>query len=157
MADESKSTDPEDLYKSYLDERSTLLTSSRELSKAYDTWVLTLSGGALGLSMTFVKDIVSPAKPECPILLLLSWALLAGAILSIMIGLYQSPIAHSQYIKILDDIYNDLNKRPYWKCVRDEQLKLKRPKIVGILNHVSLICLIIAVLSMSYFTYLNLK
>jgi len=50
-------------YKSYLDERRNLIEGEKEASARYDKWILTLSGGALALSITFIEKIAPSPKP----------------------------------------------------------------------------------------------
>jgi hypothetical protein len=87
-------------YKTYLDERKLLSDVEVGVAERFDKGVLTLSGGALLLSMTFVKDIAS--KPNLTWLLLVSWVLLAGAICLMLTSLLMSQSAIRRQIAILD-------------------------------------------------------
>ena len=146
---------PNPVYQAYQAERNALLSAAEGLAKSYDTWLLTLSGGAFGLSMTFLKDIVAPNVPSATGYLLLSWLLLASAMLLIMVGMRLSETAHRQYISIRDEVYRQ-SKRPFWESVREAEAKCWRPKCVKVLNLFSLIFFVLGLFSMSYFAYANL-
>ena len=48
---------------SELDEyRKSLIEIEQRIGAGYDKTLITLSGGALGLTVTFIKDIVTPAS-----------------------------------------------------------------------------------------------
>src|SRR5580658_7082357 len=53
-----------------------------ENGAAYDKAILTLSGGALALSLAFIKDVVAPATAQHNCLLYAAWALLVLALAS---------------------------------------------------------------------------
>ena len=48
---------PNEWEPAYRDERNKLIDGEQDHSKSYDKYVLTLSGGALALSVTFIHDI----------------------------------------------------------------------------------------------------
>ena len=50
-------------YRRFLDERQSLNDARFKVAETLDKALLTLSGGALGISMTFVKDIAK--NPMC--------------------------------------------------------------------------------------------
>ena len=56
-------------YNTYLDERKSLVNTELEISARFDKGILTLSGGALLLSMTFVKDIADKPNLNCMLLI----------------------------------------------------------------------------------------
>ena len=55
--------------------RTELLQTVQKLNESYDKIIITLSGGALGLSVIFLKDVIKDNKLESPELLIWSWAL----------------------------------------------------------------------------------
>lgn len=87
-------------YMIYRETRAVYEASLGDQTKFIDQAVLTLSGGALGLSLTFLRGLPAP--------LFNGWALigggicLIGSILSVLIGLHSSQIAISNYINDLD-------------------------------------------------------
>lgn len=55
--------------------RSNLLKTIDKLNDNYDKLILTLSGGALGLSITFLKDVVKDKSIEMTVYLFVAWCL----------------------------------------------------------------------------------
>ena len=70
----------QELFDSYQKERAQYCSENLELSSRYDHWLLTLSGGALGISLAFLKDIASKPPQELH-LLGLAWAFLTFSLL----------------------------------------------------------------------------
>ena len=60
--------DPMDKY------RDLLIKAEQQAQENYDKTVLSLSGGALGISFAFIKDVVGDHPLVCPNLLLAAWA-----------------------------------------------------------------------------------
>ena len=60
------------------DTRKLQIDIQRELRKSIDQAILTLSGAALGLSLTVIKDVVK-ASPSAEYMLVASWCCLLGA------------------------------------------------------------------------------
>ena len=59
----------------------------RDNIRTFDNQILALSAGTLGLSLTFISNLVNLQRSFLLWLLIVSWALLAAAILSILFGL----------------------------------------------------------------------
>jgi len=55
--------------------RKSLVETLRFLNESYDKLLITLSGGALGLSITFLKDIIKLEAVTLPNFLVASWLL----------------------------------------------------------------------------------
>ena len=66
----------------YLDERKLLIDSEREIAESFDRILTTLAAGALGLSITFIRQIAPHPKHEWT--LGFAWALLGVALLAIL-------------------------------------------------------------------------
>ena len=67
--------DGDDLkYQVYLDERKSLVDAEREGARLFDKAILTLSGGAFGLSITFIRNLAPEIKPETLLFLICAWA-----------------------------------------------------------------------------------
>ena len=52
------------VYDGYQDQRNRLLDGEQELGRSFDKYLLTLGGGALGLSLTFPDDLVTPGEVQ---------------------------------------------------------------------------------------------
>src|SRR5947208_1345484 len=81
--------------------RELLSKTAQEAQSDYDKAVLTLSGGALGISVAFVKDIVG-AQAAHSWLLIASWVLWGISCASVLVSYYTSGIAFSKEIEDFD-------------------------------------------------------
>ena len=59
----------------------------RDNIRTLDNQILALSAGTLGLSLTFVSNLVNLQSASLVPLLIVSWALLAAAVLTVLLGL----------------------------------------------------------------------
>ena len=94
-------------YEAYIDERERLRQGSIAISARYDKWILTLSAGALALSVTFIEKIAQNPDFWTLILLGLAWA---GFILSIvfeMFALRTSQNVTNESLEYLQESYRD--------------------------------------------------
>ena len=66
--------------------RAFLMNAAQKESAAYDQAVMTLSGGALGISITFLHDIAPAPKAGTVWLLGIAWCFLALSIAAILIS-----------------------------------------------------------------------
>jgi len=73
-----------------------------EVSGRYDKWVLTLSGGALGLSITFIEKIAKNPTADTLFWLKISWACLVLSLLSALLSLVTSQSAIRENRQELD-------------------------------------------------------
>jgi hypothetical protein len=89
---------PQDVY---ADERKLLIDEEREAARTFDKAMLTLSGGALGLSITFIRQLAP--KPHLIGLLVTAWSCLAVALLATILGLHISQSAIRRARDMLDD------------------------------------------------------
>jgi hypothetical protein len=81
--------------------RSLLDDLERKSQEAYDKAILTLSGGALGVTISFVKDVVCD-RPQDSHLLLTSWSIWGLSLLCILFSHFFSQHALRKTIKQLD-------------------------------------------------------
>lgn len=134
---------------SYLKTRSSYDEAELEVSGRYDKWILTLSGGALGLSITFIEKIAKNPTADTLIWLKLSWACLIISLLAGLLSLVTSQSAIREHRKELD-IANSEQRAP----------RLKFPKrftyATNILNWGALLLFIIGVVFMCIFSFSNI-
>ena len=84
-------------YQQYLDERKLLVEGERAAGEAFDKTLLTLSAGAIALSVTFVERLGSAGRVKP--LLYISWAILAfGLLLNVRAFL----MLQNSYYRLLD-------------------------------------------------------
>ena len=87
--------------------RNWLIAAEQKSQESFDKTVLALSGGALGISFVFLKDVVGPKSIDSPNLLLGAWITWALSSFSILLSYYLSQLALRHAIKCVDD--NNIN------------------------------------------------
>lgn len=91
----------------YLEERKLLIDEEREASRSYDKTLITLSAGALVLSVTFVRDLKYVSDDNWKICV--AWAAFILSLLAIMISFLLSQSATRRQREILDMMIEDSN------------------------------------------------
>lgn len=99
----AKDTQPVGLSEEMRDYRNWLVAADQKASEAYDKAVMALAGGALGLSLTFVKDIVKSPHPESLWRLETSWGCLTLSLAFILVSMLFSQWALRRAIKQVDE------------------------------------------------------
>lgn len=98
--------------------REGLVETQRKLNEGYDKLIITLSGGSLALSITFLKDIIGSNEINFPYLLLIAWGLFVLSLTSILIEILFGMKAHKKAITQVDSgtIHNEKvgGKSSYW-------------------------------------------
>jgi len=89
----------------YLKERSSLIEVEHSSSDQHDKAALTLSAGALGLSVTFLEKIAPHPTPCTSWMVLLAWLCFIGSITSVLASFHFSQVACRKQREILDDLY----------------------------------------------------
>jgi hypothetical protein len=82
--------------------RDALAAAGQEASTAYDKAIMALSGGALGLSITFMKDIVHSPGAVSLCRLETSWSCLTASLAFILISMLSSQSALRKAIRQVD-------------------------------------------------------
>lgn len=82
--------------------RAGLIQTVEKLNNNYDKLIITLSGGALALSLTFLKDIVKQGSIHYPIYLILSWGLFILSLTCVLGSLLFGIAAHKKAINQVD-------------------------------------------------------
>lgn len=83
--------------------RKWLITAEQKSQEDFDKTILTLSGGALGISFAFLKDIVGPNPITSSWLLLGAWFAWAFSTFSVLMSYYLSHLALRFTIRQVDD------------------------------------------------------
>ena len=142
-----QNTSEEVEYKVYLEERKLLVEAELEQSRLFDRAILTLSAGAFGLSLAFIRQIAPTIKVGSQFLLTCSWACFSLSILSTLVSFLTSQSACSKQRDILESEYfnhnnkSEKNKAAVWT---------KR------LNIVSIVTFILGVTFLAIFSIINL-
>ncbi len=90
-------------YQAYLDHRSELNKGELEVSGRYDQWILTLSGGALGISIAFIEKVAPSPAAWTLAFIGIAWLVLISAIVCALVSLLTSQSAYRRERDILDD------------------------------------------------------
>jgi len=83
--------------------RATLIDTLRLLNEAYDKMLVTLSGGALGLSIIFLKDVLAVEAIKHPRLLVSAWILFILSLSGVLGRLLFGIVAYRKAIRQVDD------------------------------------------------------
>ena len=73
--------------------RNLLIAAEQKSQDDYDKTIVSLSGGALGISLIFIKDIVGTADPVLVWTVITAWALWASSLTSVVISYFLSHLA----------------------------------------------------------------
>jgi hypothetical protein len=92
-------------YAAYCAERAELNRFQLEISGRYDQWILTLSGGALGISLTFLEKIAPLPSANTIFLLGIAWVFLIASLLSGLLAVLASQYAVYGQVLVLDEDY----------------------------------------------------
>lgn len=92
MGSSSKTSLEEEQRKEHIEERKLLIELQHQASQDFDKTIIALSGGALGLSFTFIRQIVPQANPDTIGLLPISWISLIAALMFILTSLFTSQV-----------------------------------------------------------------
>ena len=144
------------VYADYQGQRSRLLDSERDLGSSFDKYLLMLSGGALGLSLTFVGDVVTPGKVVWSWVILVGWGLLVFTVVAVLLCIRLSLDGHEKFRDILDE-ESGKGGKDFWKRVRERQREFPQAHWVGALNWVGLATFAVGVACLLIFTLLNLS
>lgn len=136
--------------KEYLDERKLLVKAMLEESKLFGTNILTLAAGALGLSLTFIKNIASN-NPKVLFMLTIAWLGFWVSTCSTLSLFLVSQDACLRQIEINKAALEDSNKDR--KNTRENKLAIW----VRRLGIISITSFIIGVIFLIYFTIYNLQ
>jgi hypothetical protein len=137
--------DPE----TYIGTRQSYDKAELEVSGRYDNWILTLSGGALGLSITFIDKIAKNPTIDTLLWLKLSWGCLILSLLTALASLVTSQSAIRENRKELDQA--NIGKRAP---------RLRFPKwftwITNGLNWAALVLFILGTIFLCFFSFKNI-
>lgn len=143
---------PPDTYATYRDERNRLTDAEREYSSQFDKYILTLSGGAIALSLAFLRDLVGENPIQGACLLIWSWVGLTLAVGMVVVGLFLNPLSQRHFRCILDELAAQGGDR-YWGRVRAAQSKCKLPGFIGFLNCGSVVAFVLGLGLLLGFAY----
>lgn len=131
----------------YLEERNLLIDAERESARSFDKSMITLSAGALGLSITIIRHVAP--TPQVVMLLYFAWGGFIFALLCTLTSFLLSQSALRRQREILDLDYEG------GKPARDQ--KNCQAAITNCLNWLSIISFIVGVICFVLFGIKNLS
>ena len=130
----------------YNAERSVLIDAEREAARGFDKAMITLSAGALALSITFVKNIAP--NPANEWLLFVAWAGFTSSLFFILASFLCSQAGMRRQREIIDADFNR-------DCKAREQKNCWQKAVIG-LNTLSMISFVVGVILLALFAGSNL-
>jgi hypothetical protein len=157
--DESFENYRRERYSAYMAERQNLSDLAFKTSERYDHWVITLAGGALAVSLTFLEKIAPHPLRITLIFLGISWFAFIAAVLAGFCAIHYSRKALYRAVEIADAKYNAFvstssEQNPGGDVAPTLENQFK--KTTECLNKTSLGCLIIGTLLMCIFAMINM-
>lgn len=89
-------TDPKKEY------RSLLITAEQKSQEDYDKTLVSLSGGALGLSLLFIENVIGDSNPVSPGFLVGAWVLWVLSLAAVVLSYFCSGVALRKSIEQCD-------------------------------------------------------
>lgn len=127
------------------DYRKHLVEARQKAQEDFDKTVLSLSGGALGISFAFVKDIAGPGQAMSPYWLVTAWFCWAASSAFILVSYFMSHVALDRSIESIDK--GEFAYRPGGIAA----------VLTYGLNILAGCCFILGVVAIGIFVFLNLR
>lgn len=83
--------------------RQSLIEAEKKGQDSFDKTVLSLAGGALGISFLFIKDVIGENPINHPVLLLLAWLCWAASTLAVLSSFFTSNLALRRAVQQCDN------------------------------------------------------
>jgi hypothetical protein len=133
-------------YEAYLKERESLIRESGTQSESYDKYLLTLSSGTFGLTITFLNSVLESIKPCTKWMISSAWSFLALTILLTLTSFLCSIKAYDKQIDIIEEtmLNNKEARNNCWSSV------------TGVLNIISGLSFVIGIVFLLIFVSKNL-
>jgi hypothetical protein len=132
-------------YQLYIDERKLLIEALRESSRTFDKAILTLTSGAFGFTIAFLKDVAPKPFQNTLCLLSLSWFFFSLSLVVILFSFLASQKACNEQIDIAYDV-----------IVEKKQRQTPWATVTTVCNYVSIISLLCAIMFWGCFAYWNI-
>ena len=126
--------------------RKHLQSAEQKAQEDFDKTVLSLSGGALGISLLFLKDVIGPNPVLMPHLLFAAWLSWGASTFLVLASYYASYLALRRAIRQVDDA-----------TIRNQKPGGIFRNLTAILNAAGAILFLVGVACMVFFANANLK
>jgi len=146
MTQEEEADDRAYRAASWADFRKHLVLADQKSQEDFDKTVLSLSGGALGISFVFLKDVIGPNPIQSPCLLFTAWVAWGISAFCVLASYYISHLAIRKMINEID-IDTLLKEKPggHYQAV------------TASMNAAGAVFFLVGVFSITLFAYANLK
>lgn len=139
--------------------RQSLIEAEKQGQDSFDKTVISLAGGALGISFVFIKDVIGPHAIVSPGLLVGAWICWAVSTLAVLMSFFTSNLALRKAVKQCDE--GAFRRKSADDEESDDDAKCPPPGgyfsgITAGLNVAGIAFLILGIVAMSAFVYLNL-
>jgi hypothetical protein len=126
--------------------RKGLIQTAINLNESYDKLTVTLAGGALALSIAFIKDIIKEIPIKAPVLLFMSWGMFIASLTCVFGSILFGITAHKKTLKQVDagTIYN-------------EEAGGVFSKLTTFLHYSSFVLVIVGLSLITVFIYFNME
>ncbi|MEE8154530.1 MAG: hypothetical protein V3T53_06165 [Phycisphaerales bacterium] len=152
-----KPTDAKAEHDRYLDERKSYTEAEREAGTSFVKWLITLSSGALGLSIVFISDIVPRPNADSMLLLLIGWLSLAFSVVAMIGCMLASQRCHKLYRDALDRAFAEGIDSSVWDRVLKRQESMPLIRVIPWLNLVGLLLFLMGIVSLALFMSMNAR
>jgi len=149
------SSDPqEDERKEYLEERRLLIEAESQSVQSFDKAMLTLSAGALALSITFIRELAPEPKNLC--CLYLTWASFCLSLLSTLASFLTSQSSMRRQRDILDASQEERDSKDDGVNIGGSQRNVWIP-ITKWLNCFAIMFFVVGVFCLAAFAAANIR
>ena len=125
--------------------RQYLVETEQKISESYDKTVITLSGGALGISFAFIKNVVQGNEIQAKFYLFVGWSSLVASLTAVVLSLLFGTRAFRVAMKQVDQ------NKPY-----ETPAGGWYSKITETLHVSSVLFLVVGLFCLGVFVYKNL-
>lgn len=130
----------------WADHRKHLVAADQKSQEDFDKTVLSLSGGALGISFVFLKDVIGPNPIQSPELLFAAWVAWGASTFCVLVSYYLSHLAIRTMIRQIDQ-----------DTLHMEKSGGRHTNATTFLNAAGAILFLIGVITITLFANSNLK
>ncbi len=128
------------------DYRKHLVAAEQKPQEDFDKTVLSLSGGALGISFVFLKDVIGPKPIDDPHFLFFAWVSWGFSTMCVLASYFMSHLALRRAIKQVDD-------GSIWKRKAGGPFRI----LTAVLNASGAVLFLVGVCSITLFASANLS
>lgn len=143
------------IYEAYQAERESLAKAEYETTSHFHTWTLTCAGAALGVSFSFLNDVVGPGPYSSTWALIVGWSCLAIATCASLTCMHLGVDAYRGFREDLDEQAKHGISSSFWADVRKRQELRKFPLLITLLARGALALTLLGVFLLVFFCAKN--